>query len=65
MSGTVRGGQKTALINKARYGEDYYKLIGRLGGRKSRGGGFTGDSERARINGSKGGVASGEARRNK
>lgn len=40
MSGTREGGLKTAATNKARHGENYYGLIGHLGGRISKTGGF-------------------------
>lgn len=32
MSGTKQGGQKTAQTNKEKYGENYYKELGRKGG---------------------------------
>ena len=34
MSQTKEGGIKTAITNKAKYGEDYYKNIGSKGGQK-------------------------------
>lgn len=40
MSGSKLGGQKTAATNKAKYGEDYYKRIGSIGGKKGSIGGF-------------------------
>lgn len=55
MAGTRAGGYKAAKTNKKRYGKTYYKEMGKVGGKKSRGGGFTGDSERARELGAKGG----------
>jgi hypothetical protein len=58
MSGTKRGGRKAAATNKQRYGVNFYETIGRLGGRKSRGGGFAKNPELARIAGQKGGKAS-------
>lgn len=57
MAGTLEGGKRAAETNKARFGEDYYKLMGVAGGKASRGGGFT-DRERARAAGIKGGKAS-------
>jgi len=64
MSGTPTGGQRAAKTNKKKHGRNFYKKIGQLGGKKSRGGGFackkvgadglTG-AERARLAGSKGG----------
>ena len=32
MSGTKAGGQKTAETNKLKYGNDYYRRIGKIGG---------------------------------
>lgn len=67
MPGTVEGGIKTTETNKKRYGVDYYRNIGKLGGLKSRGGGFASHKvgedgltglERARIAGAKGGKIS-------
>ncbi len=58
MSGTRRGGMKAAATNKMRYGAQFYETIGRMGGRKSRGGGFAKNPELARVAGQKGGKAS-------
>jgi general stress protein YciG len=67
MSGTMTGGVKTAETNKKKYGSDYYRNIGKLGGLKSRGGGFASNivgadgltgAERARVAGAKGGKIS-------
>jgi len=67
MAGTMIGGVKTAETNKKKYGSDYYRNIGKLGGTKSRGGGFASNKvgedgltgiERARIAGAKGGKIS-------
>ena len=65
MAGTIDGGRMAALTNKLKYGKDFYKRIGHLGGTsgKHNGGfaslkrgkdGLTG-SERAKIAGAKGG----------
>lgn len=40
MAGTREGGAKTAKVNKERYGQDYYKRIGSIGGKASNTGGF-------------------------
>lgn len=58
MSGTRPGGLKAAKTNKDRYGGDFYKKIGKVGGRKSTTGGFAANPELARIAGRKGGKAS-------
>lgn len=58
MAGTVDGGKQAAVTNKQRYGVDFYRMIGHKGGQISKGGGFTQNSELARIAGAKGGRAS-------
>jgi general stress protein YciG len=55
--------QQIALAKKLEHGEDYYRIIGRAGGLKSRGGGFQQDRERARQAGKKGGLISGQNKR--
>lgn len=55
MAGTSIGGIKAAITNKAKHGEDFYVRMGRLGGAKSRGGGFAANRELAREAGRKGG----------
>ena len=57
MPGNKSGGLKAAATNRQRYGVEFYKTIGRLGGLKSTGGGFT-DPELAREAGRKGGAIS-------
>lgn len=53
------GAQKTALTNKERYGEDWYKQLGRKGGSVSTPhGGFGASHERAVAAGRKGGKIS-------
>lgn len=54
MSGTYQGGLKAKETN-LKNDPNFYANIGRIGGTKSRGGGFSGDPERARIAGAKGG----------
>lgn len=62
--GTHEGGLKAAETNKKRYGNDFYKGIGALGGKKSRGGGFASMSpERVRELGRKGGMKSRKGKR--
>lgn len=58
MSGVREGGLKAVQTSKKRYGEDFYVKIGKLGGSKSRGGGFASNIELAREAGRKGGSAS-------
>lgn len=58
MAGTRLGGIKAAETNKKRYGFDFYKMIGAMGGQQSTGGGFAADRELARRAGAKGGRAS-------
>ncbi len=63
MPGTRRGGQKAAATNKQRYGAAFYETIGRMGGRKSRGGGFAKNPELAREAGRIGGRRSSRRRK--
>ena len=53
MSGTYSGGLKAAETNKLMHGPDFYRRIGKIGGTKSRGGGFTNNPELARLAGMK------------
>lgn len=55
MAGTKTGGKKAAQTNKERYGENFYKEIGAIGGQRGRTGGFFANRELARIAGAKGG----------
>lgn len=58
MAGTNAGGKRAAQTNKERYGDNFYKTIGALGGLKSRGGGFARDPELASRAGRLGGMKS-------
>ena len=58
MSGTIAGGKRAAATNKAKHGEDFYKNIGRKGGKKGHTGGFAANPELAREAGRKGGKIS-------
>jgi len=55
MSGTRAGGLRTKETNIAKFGEDYYKRIGSLGGKASGTGGFYANRERAKTVGAIGG----------
>lgn len=55
MPGTKQGGLSAAKTNKDKYGADYYKRIGAMGGKLGRTGGFYADRELARRAGAKGG----------
>lgn len=55
MAGTQLGGKHAAQTNKLKYGEDFYKRIGSIGGKKGKTGGFWANRELARIAGAKGG----------
>lgn len=58
MAGSVTGGKKASATNKKRHGEDFFKRIGAIGGRKGRTGGFYANRELARRAGSIGGKLS-------
>lgn len=55
MSGTKSGGKLAAETNKKKYGETFYKDIGRIGGANGRTGGFFVRRDLARTAGAKGG----------
>lgn len=54
----LTGGLKAAETNRKKYGEDFYKIQGRKGGRAGHTGGFHANPELARIAGKKGGTIS-------
>jgi general stress protein YciG len=56
LSNKTLGGIESAKKIKATYGEDYFAKMGSIGGKISRGGGFTGDNSRAKENGRLGGL---------
>lgn len=58
MSGTKLGGLKAAETNKEKHGEDFYREIGRKGGRACCAKGFAANRELARSAGAKGGAVS-------
>jgi general stress protein YciG len=55
MAGTTEGGQSARDTNTKRYGPDYYRRIGAIGGRKGTTGGFYANRELAREAGQRGG----------
>ena len=55
MSGSREGGLKAKDTNYGRYGEDFYKKIGAIGGKKGTTGGFYANRGLASIAGRKGG----------
>lgn len=55
MAGTKEGGRKAAETNRRKYGDNFYKEIGTIGGRNGHTGGFAANPELARIAGAKGG----------
>lgn len=58
MAGTRIGGIKASQINKKKYGDDFYRRIGSMGGKKSTTGGTYGRPEWASKIGSIGGSRS-------
>ena len=58
MAGTKEGAKKALATNKKIYGEDFYKRIGRLGGKNGTTGGFYANRELASIAGRLGGKKS-------
>lgn len=55
MSGTKAGGLKAAATNKLKYGDNFYRNIGKKGGQNGHTGGFAANPALARIAGAKGG----------
>jgi general stress protein YciG len=58
MAGTVVGGKLAAKINKAKYGDDFYARIGKIGGQNGHTGGFYVRRDIARSAGRLGGLKS-------
>lgn len=63
MSGTKAGGAKARETNYKKYGKDFYKRIGTIGGKKGHTGGFAANPQLARIAGRKGGLISSKDKR--
>jgi len=55
MAGTKAGGMKAAATNLKKYGPDFYRNIGSMGGRNGNTGGFAANPELAKIAGARGG----------
>lgn len=53
--GTKEGGKAAARTNRKKYGKDFYKRIGAIGGRNGNTGGFAANPDLARIAGARGG----------
>lgn len=58
MAGTKIGGARASKTNKERYGKDFYKHIGAIGGKKGTTGGFYADRALASRAGAIGGSRS-------
>ena len=58
MSGTIEGGRKARNTNYKRHGKNFYRDIGRIGGKLGTTGGFASNPELAKVAGAKGGRAS-------
>lgn len=58
MAGSRAGSIKAAEANKKRYGKDFYRNIGRIGGRNGHTGGFAANPELAKRAGAIGGKIS-------
>ena len=54
MAGTKAGGKKAAATNKAKYGADFYREMGRIGGKNGHTGGFASNPALAREAGRRG-----------
>lgn len=55
MAGTKEGGKKAAATNLKRHGKDFYREIGKMGGKNGHTGGFAANPTLARIAGARGG----------
>lgn len=55
MTGTLEGGRKAAATNLKKYGPDFYRNIGREGGKAGHTGGFAASQKRAKWAGRLGG----------
>lgn len=64
MAGTKIGGRRAAETNLKKYGKDFYKKIGSIGGKIGTTGGFHANRELARIAGRMGGLKSKRGKKN-
>lgn len=55
MAGTKAGGEKARNTNYKRHGKDFYRNIGRIGGKNGHTGGFAANPQLAKEAGRKGG----------
>lgn len=58
MAGSINGGKKAAATNKEKYGDNFYRTIGAIGGKKGHTGGFYANRELTSEVGRKGGLVS-------
>ncbi len=58
MAGTKEGGMAACRTNKSKYGDDFYRRIGAIGGKKGHTGGFFANRKLASTAGRKGGLIS-------
>ena len=58
MPGTISGGKLAAKTNKEKYGDDFYKKMGQMGGKAKVPKGFAKNPDLARLAGAKGGKIS-------
>lgn len=58
MAGTRKGGKRAAKKIRKVHGDDFWSIIGSVGGQRGRTGGFYANRELARLAGQKGGTIS-------
>jgi general stress protein YciG len=63
MAQTKAGAKKAVFSIRDKYGDDFYKIIGAKGGKKTGNKGFALNRELAREAGRKGGIASSRAKK--
>lgn len=65
MAGTVEGGRRAAATNKEKFGSDFYAKIGKVGGQRSKTGGFAAGAEGRKRASYWGAIGGRKSRRNK